>query len=114
VSVTIETEKERRSVYGSLTIKKEAMIVKVDKFDVEIAPEKNIIVYKNYDKPGVIGRMGTVLGANNINIASFVLGRNKEEKIALGVVTVDNEVPKTIIDSIKNMEDIIEVKYITL
>jgi hypothetical protein len=58
--------------------------------------------------------MGTVLGANNINIASFVLGRNKEEKIALGVVTVDNEVPKTIIDSIKNMEDIIEVKYITL
>jgi D-3-phosphoglycerate dehydrogenase len=114
VSVTIETEKDKRSVYGSLTIKKEARIVQVDKFEVEIAPEKNIIVYRNNDKPGVIGRMGTVLGANNINIASFTLGRNKTDKIALGVVTVDNEVPKTVIDSIKNMEDILEVKYITL
>jgi D-3-phosphoglycerate dehydrogenase len=114
VSVTIETETEKRSVYGSLTIKKEARIVKVDGFDIEVAPEKNIIVYKNNDKPGVIGRMGTVLGSNNINIASFVLGRNKEEKVALGVVTVDNEVPKDVIDTIKNMGDILEVKYIIL
>ncbi|MCE5300102.1 MAG: phosphoglycerate dehydrogenase [Spirochaetia bacterium] len=114
ISVTIETEKEKHSVFGTLSVTKEARIVMVDKFEVEITPEKNIIVYKNNDKPGVIGRMGTVLGANNINIASFTLGRHKTEKVALGVVTVDNEVPKAVIDSIRNMEDIIEVKYITL
>jgi D-3-phosphoglycerate dehydrogenase len=114
ISVTIETDKDKRSVFGSLTITKEARIVKVDKFEVEFAAEKNIIAYKNNDKPGVIGRMGTVLGANNINIASFTLGRHKQDKIALGIVTVDDEVPKTVIDSIKNMEDVLEVKYITL
>ena len=86
----------------------------MDKFDIEIAPEKNMIVYRNNDKPGVIGRMGTVLGANNINIASFVLGRHKEEKVALGVVTVDNEVPRDVLGSIKNLEEIIEVKNVIL
>lgn len=114
ISVTITTDKEKRSVFGSLSVTKQARIVRVDKFDVEISPEKNVIVYKNNDKPGVIGRMGTVLGANNINIASFALGRHKEEKVALGVVTVDNDVPKAVIDSIKNMEEILEVKYAVL
>jgi D-3-phosphoglycerate dehydrogenase len=114
ISVAITTDKEKRSVFGSLSVTKQARIVKVDKFDVEISPEKNVIVYKNNDKPGVIGRLGTVLGANNINIASFALGRHKEEKVALGVVTVDNDVSKAVIDSIKNMEEIIEVKYAEL
>jgi D-3-phosphoglycerate dehydrogenase len=114
VSVAIETDKEKRTVFGSLAITKEARIVGIDKFELEIAPEKNMIVYKNNDKPGIIGRVGTVLGTNNINIASFALGRHKEEKVALGVLTVDTEVPKAVIDSLKNTGDIIEAKYITL
>jgi D-3-phosphoglycerate dehydrogenase len=86
----------------------------IDKFALEIAPEKNMLIYKNNDKPGVIGRIGTILGSNNINIASFSLGRHKEEKVALGVVTVDNDVPKTVVDSIKNLDEIIEIKYVIL
>ncbi len=114
VSVTIETDKEKRRVFGTLNVKNEARIVGIDKFEIEIAPEKNMILYKNNDKPGIIGRVGTILGTNNINIASFALGRNKEDKIALGVVTVDNEVPKDVIESIKNVENVVEIKYITL
>ena len=114
ISVSIETDKEKHSVFGILSVTKEARIVKIDKFSLEIAPEKNMIIYKNNDKPGVIGRIGTILGSNNINIASFVLGRHKEEKVALGVVTVDNDVPKAVIDSIKNLDEIIEVKHVVL
>jgi len=114
ISVSIETDKEKRMVFGSLAITKDARIVGIDKFELEIAPEKNMIVYKNNDKPGIIGRVGTVLGTNNINIASFALGRHKEEKVALGVLTIDTEAPKAVIDSLKNTGDIIEAKYITL
>jgi len=114
ISVTITTDKEKRSVYGTLSVKKEARIVMVDRFTMEIVPEKNMIVYKNNDKPGVIGRIGTILGSKNINIASFVLGRHKEEKVALGVLTVDSDVPKDVIESIKNLEEIIEVKNVEL
>jgi D-3-phosphoglycerate dehydrogenase / 2-oxoglutarate reductase len=114
ISVTVETDKEKRSVFGVLSVKKEARIVMIDKFELEIAPEKNMIIYKNNDKPGVIGRIGTILGSNSINIASFVLGRHKEEKVALGVVTVDSEVPRDVIESIKNLEEILEVKNVIL
>lgn len=114
ISVSIVSDKEKRSVFGILSVNKEARIVMIDKFELEIIPEKNIIVYKNEDKPGVIGRLGTILGANNINIASFSLGRSKEEKIALGVLTVDSEVPRDVIESIRNMDDIIDVKSVVL
>ncbi|MCX8092729.1 MAG: phosphoglycerate dehydrogenase [Candidatus Goldbacteria bacterium] len=114
ISVSIVSDKEKRSVFGILSVNREARIVMIDKFELEIRPEKNIIVYKNEDKPGVIGRLGTILGTNNINIASFALGRSKEEKIALGVLTVDSEVPKDVIESIKNMDDIIDVKSVVL
>lgn len=114
ISVSIVSDKEKRSVFGILSVNKEARIVMIDKFELEIIPEKNMIVYKNEDKPGVIGRLGTILGSNNINIASFALGRSKEEKIALGVLTVDSDVPKDVIESIKNMDDIIDVKSVIL
>ncbi len=114
ISVTVQTDKEKRNVFGTISINKQARIVMVDKFEVEIVPEKNILVYKNEDRPGVIGRIGTVLGANNINIASFALGRHKEEKVALGIVTVDNEVSQDVVTSIKNMEGILDIKYIIL
>lgn len=114
ISVTIETDKEKHSVFGILSVTKEARIVMIDKFALEIVPEKNMIVYKNNDKPGVIGRIGTILGSKNINIASFVLGRHKEEKVALGVVTVDNDVPKDVIESIKGLDEILEVKSVEL
>ncbi len=114
ISVTIETDKERRRAFGILSVKKEARIVKVDNFDMEIAPEKNMLVYKNQDKPGIIGRIGTILGENNINIASYEVARSKEEKIAMGIVTVDSEVPKDITEAIKGVADIIEIKHIML
>jgi D-3-phosphoglycerate dehydrogenase len=55
---------------------------------VEAPLSGTLIVLKNYDQPGVIGAVGTVLGKHEINIANFALGRSAEG--ALGVVTVDD------------------------
>ncbi len=114
ISVAVETEKGKKHVYGILSVNKEARIVRIDNFEGEIAPEGNMLVYKNIDKPGVIGRIGTILGENGINIASFSLGRTKEEKVAIGVINADSEVPETVVDSIRNMDGILEVKSIVL
>ena len=103
ISITIQTDKEKRRVFGTLSVNKESRIVKIDNFETEIVPEKYMILYKNVDKPGVIGRMGTILGENKINIASFALGRSKEEKIALGILTVDSEVPEDVVNSINTI-----------
>lgn len=114
ISVTIETDKEKRKVFGILSVTKEARIVKIDNFELEIAPEKYMIAYKNMDKPGIIGRVGTILGEKKINIASFDVGRCKEEKVAMGIISVDDDVPSDVIESIKSVADVIEIKFITL
>jgi len=114
ISVTIQTEKDKRKVFGTLSVNKQARIVKIDNFEIEITPEKYMLVYKNMDKPGIIGRVGTILGEKNINIASFDVGRCKEEKVALGIISVDDDVPEDAIESIKNVANIIEIKQITL
>jgi D-3-phosphoglycerate dehydrogenase len=114
ISVTIETDKEKRKVFGVLSITREARIVRVDNFDMEVTPGKNMLVYRNVDKPGIIGRVGTILGENNINIASFEVGRSKEEKVAMGLILVDSDVNKDVIESIKNVTGILEIKSITL
>ena len=114
ISVAVETEKGKKRVYGILSVNREARIVKIDNFESEIIPEGNMLVYKNVDKPGVIGRIGTILGENGINIASFSLGRTKEEKVAIGVINADNEVPEAVVDSIRNMDGILEVKSVVL
>jgi D-3-phosphoglycerate dehydrogenase len=81
---------------------------------MEVTPGKNMLVYRNVDKPGIIGRVGTILGENNINIASFEVGRSKEEKVAMGLILVDSDVNKDVIESIKNVTGILEIKSITL
>lgn len=114
ISVTIETDKEKRKVFGVLSINKEARIVKVDNFEMEITPEKNMLIYKNVDKPGIIGRVGTILGEKGVNIASFDVGRCREDKVAMGIITVDSDVPKDVVESIKNVADILEIKSVIL
>ncbi|MFP4467137.1 MAG: phosphoglycerate dehydrogenase [Candidatus Goldiibacteriota bacterium] len=114
ISVTIETDKEKRKVFGILSVNKEVRIVKIDNFEMEIKPEKHMIVYKNVDKPGIVGRVGTILGEKNVNIASFDVGRSKEEKVAMGVLSVDSDIPEDVIESIKNVADVIEIKSITI
>ncbi|HDT15678.1 MAG TPA: ACT domain-containing protein [Firmicutes bacterium] len=114
ISVTVETDKDKRKVYGILSVNKEVRIVKIDNFEMEIVPEKHMIVYKNMDKPGIIGRVGTILGEKNVNIASFDVGRYKEETVAMGVLTVDSDIPADVAESIKNVADVIEIRSITI
>ena len=56
-------------------------LLHVDGIDVEAPLERNLIYMRNRDVPGVIGKVGTILGEESINIADFSLGRRSAEKI---------------------------------
>ena len=55
-------------------------LLHVDGIDVEAPLERNLIYLRNRDVPGVIGKVGTILGEESINIADFSLGRRSSEK----------------------------------
>ena len=88
-----------------------------DAIDIESPLEGNLLVCRNIDVPGVIGKIGTILGEHGVNIANFALGReragNRPVK-ALAVVQVDAPVPAAAIDDLLAVEAILEAKPVEL
>jgi len=83
-------------------------------FHIEITPSKYMLVIFNWDKPGVVGMLGTLLGKENINIAGMSLGRRAPQDVALTVLNVDSLVSQEILREIKNAPHIISVKLVKL
>jgi len=92
-----------------------------DGIDVEAPLEGNLVVCRNLDVPGVIGKIGTILGQQGVNIANFALGRERGGKNAdgrpvkaLAVVQVDEPVGAKVLDSLKTIEALIEARAVSL
>jgi len=73
---------------------------------VDIVPQGYILVLQNIDKPGMIGRVGTFLGQNNINIAAMDVGRIKIGEKAVMVLNIDNPVTDTMVEGLTRIEGI--------
>lgn len=73
-----------------------------------------MIVARNDDKPGMIGQIGTLLGAGHVNIATMQVARKKEEGAAMMVLTVDSNVEKNTLDILRNLDGIVDAKMVLL
>ena len=73
-----------------------------------------MIVIQNRDVPGIIGSVGTVLGAHAINIADMTWGRTETGSDAITVLNVDEEVPRAVIDELKELNNILSVQVIVV
>ena len=71
ITVTAKTSEGKRSVTGSVFGKRDSRVVQFNEFHFEAVLSKHMLVLTNMDVPGVIGKLGSVLGTNNINIAGF-------------------------------------------
>jgi D-3-phosphoglycerate dehydrogenase len=115
VTVTVKNEEDSLGVCGTLFAGDDPRIVRIDGYRVDAIPHGQMLVARNYDRPGVIGFIGTVLGDNDINIAGmFNARRAPGENAALTVYNLDDHVPQAVRDELLADERITEVKYITL
>ncbi|MGC1171972.1 MAG: ACT domain-containing protein [Candidatus Acidiferrales bacterium] len=75
-----------------------------------------MLLTRNVDVPGVIGKIGTALGNLGVNIATFTLGRRKPEKgaDALALVRLDGNVDGAVVQQIRAIPSITEAKLIRL
>ncbi|MBI5573173.1 MAG: ACT domain-containing protein, partial [Elusimicrobia bacterium] len=94
--------------------KNELRIVKIGEYYVDVEPTENILVFSNTDKPGVIGKIGMLLGKNSINIASMEVGRRVLGGDAITIVNVDSDIPENVLAEIKNQPEVKNVKMIKL
>ncbi|MBI4353830.1 MAG: phosphoglycerate dehydrogenase [Candidatus Omnitrophica bacterium] len=114
VTVEVISDGTRLELQGTLSVRREPRIVKIDRFVVEAVPTGYMLVIKNHDKPGLIGHLGTVLGDAKINIAGMSNGREKPGGLAVTVVNVDQAVSPNVLAKIKTFKQIIDAKLISL
>jgi len=114
ILVRVKSDKTVNSIAGTIFIKSDPRIVKINDFYVEAEPEGCMLVIYNTDVPGIIGEMGTLLGKNNINIAGMSFGREKPGGKAITVLNIDCEVPKDVLEEIRSAKNITDVFMIRL
>ncbi len=113
LTVTVVTSKERRSIGGTVFGNQER-IVMIDQYHTSAMPEGCMLFVYNYDQPGMIGRVGTILGSHDINISDMSVGRVSPKGLAVMAVNIDSEAPDEAIREIAAIERIHEVKYVVL
>jgi len=89
---------------GTLVHDNEPRLIELDGIDIESQLEGRFIAISNDDSPGVIGRIGTILGEAGVNIARMSLGRNHAGAIA--IVQVDGEVPTEVLEKLRRSPSI--------
>jgi D-3-phosphoglycerate dehydrogenase len=97
-------------------------LLSYDGIDIEAALQGTLLVFRNHDVPGVIGRIGTILGEHSLNIANFALGRSvRSQRIpqgqALALVQIDVESPgdaNAAIAALRKVEAIVSVRLVEL
>jgi D-3-phosphoglycerate dehydrogenase len=91
-----------------------------DGIDIEVPLHDTLIAIRNHDVPGVIGRVGTVLGEHKVNIANFALGRGAEAAAksgaggAIAVVQVDGEITPAVLGALEAIEAVTRVRLVKL
>ena len=114
LSIRAETDEGPVSVQGTIVARDAERILQVNDFDIEVAPGPRMVFFTYTDRPGIIGRVGTVLGEYGINIATMDVGRKGQGLEALMCVTVDTEVPANVLDHIAEDIDATRIRSVTL
>ena len=81
---------------------------------MDAVPDGFILFCQNEDKPGIVGKIGTILAERQINIAGMTLGRKEKGGPAITILNIDAPVPEKNLDQIKNIKKMNSVKLIKL
>jgi len=99
---------------GALLGDRHPRIVRIEDYRVDIVPEGVLIVLKNTDVPGVIGRVGTLLGDRGINIAGYHQARREKGGEALAAISVDGDVAPGVRDELLGLEEVSSARLVRL
>jgi D-3-phosphoglycerate dehydrogenase len=116
IGVKVDTARGRVRVTGALIGDSHGRVIRIDDFHVDVVPDGWMLVIKNRDVPGVIGRVGSALGSAGINIASYHQARRAPQPgsngpgEALAAINVDQALTNGVLDKLQGLPDVVEVR----
>ncbi len=114
ITVRVRRTSGAHEVEGALFGSDILRLVRIDDFYMEAVPEGYVLMLNNRDVPGVVGRVGTLLGTRGINIAGLELGRERVGGRAISFFHVDDAVPEAVLDELRQSPDIISAQLLKL
>ncbi len=114
VELRVSAPGGERRVAGALLAEAHPRIVRIDDYEVAVLPSGTLVVLWNRDVPGVIGRVGSLLGGAGINIAEYYQARLEAGGEALAAIRVDGALPDEALDSLRRLRDVNRVTQVEL
>lgn len=114
VVLTVKTAGVVHTISGTLFNKSDIRIVRIGDYRIEVVPSQYMLVCTYIDKPGVIGRVGTFLGINQINIAGMQVGRQVQGGEAVMVLQVDDPISPELRKELERLDGILTVRFVQL
>jgi len=110
IRLCITTEQQTRDIAGTLFGDARPRIVSIKGINMEAELGPHMLYVTNKDKPGFIGALGSLLGAAEVNIATFHLGRNEDVGEAIALIEIDSELPAATLNAVCNLPHVEQVK----
>lgn len=107
ITIKFTNVKKDLSVSGTVFAKDVVRIVDFFGYKLDFEPTPHVIALQNKDIPGIIGKVGTLLGENNINIAAMQWSRNKRGDKAVSFVSVDVDISDELLETLSKMDGIL-------
>ena len=113
VRLTVTTDRHERSVAGTVFSNGRPRIIQIKGIDMEAELGAHMLYITNVDKPGFIGRLGTLLGDAGVNIATFNLGRDGHGADAIALVEVDGEIGEDVLARVEKLEGVVHARNLS-
>jgi len=110
MEVTITTDQAKRTGVGTIFGNRFPRVIAIDGYRMELKPEGHVVIIVNEDKPGVVGRYGTIFGDNRINIADMTFSRKIKLGMALVGISLDQPPSEAVMEQIQDI-DFVEAAY---
>jgi D-3-phosphoglycerate dehydrogenase len=112
IGVTVQTPERATTVVGGIVGEQPGRLIRIDEFAVDIPATGDLLILRNRDVPGVIGRVGTILGEAQVNIGSYHQARWRDQ--ALAAIAVDQLPRSTVLERLEQVPDVLEVRLARL
>jgi D-3-phosphoglycerate dehydrogenase len=110
VRLTVTTDRQERSVAGTVFSDGKPRFIQIKGIDMEAGFSPSMLYVTNKDKPGFIGRLGTLLGNEKVNIASFNLGRTAAGQDAISLIDIDGPISDQVLERVRGLEGVVQAR----
>jgi D-3-phosphoglycerate dehydrogenase len=114
VTLVIENSAGKRRLIAGTLFEGKPRIVRLRDYTMDFSPEEHMLLIHYGDRPGMIGKIGTIMGKHDINIASMNLGRSEKKGEAMVILSLDSAVPPAVVREVQESTEASFIKALHL